>query len=131
VELEEVQPAGLDGGENEGFVGIDEQADAQNVGRQVASDLGGVGQGEVPGALVVEDEAEHVRAGGDGGLGVGEVGDSANFDFGAHVEILCTGGIIYGHDKVNRHRAVFGQNEVIQPCVEHTHAIGCAFPTVI
>jgi len=46
--------------------------------------LGGGRKGDEPGALVVEDKAKHVRAGGDGGLGVGQVGDSANFYFGAH-----------------------------------------------
>ena len=84
MKLEQVQAAGLDSGENRGFVGIHKQANAQDIGRQVAGELGGGGNGEVPGALVVEDEAEHVRAGGDGGLGVGQVGDSADFDFGAH-----------------------------------------------
>ena len=84
MELQRVQPAlGYD--RAHGLrARVHEHADLGDERRQGADDLRGSGGGDVALAALEEHEAQRVRSGLDGGERVGQSGDTADFDLGAH-----------------------------------------------
>jgi hypothetical protein len=82
VHLDGVE-AGLAGDHQHEFDGgVDEDADAGDVGGEAVEEAAGLGGGDVAGAFLVEDGAEGAGAGVDAEEGVGAPGDAADFDVG-------------------------------------------------
>src|SRR5581483_11758406 len=84
VELEEVEGAFADCPGNSLRGGIDEDTDLDDGRRQFAGDFGGGIQSDEARALFVEHEADGIGACGGGGEAIGDAGDTADFDNGAH-----------------------------------------------
>jgi hypothetical protein len=89
MKLEQAQAAFRDGPNNKIRRGIDKHADAHDSLRRFFENSGHGWNRHVSRAVVVKNKAQCVRSRLNGGLRVGGIRDSANFDLNAHLNFSC------------------------------------------
>ena len=84
VQLDGIHARPGDGLGDHAGIGIHEEADFRDEGWQFTDDGGGLLRGDVTGRARHKDESQRIRTRRQGGLRVGEIGDTADFDPDRH-----------------------------------------------